>query len=149
WLATVAFLLISRGRFSRLNLAVCLFVTIALILPWYLRLPNSLATFRVTSTWRWLGLRPEGFDRTLAVWDIVVRFFSGSSQLWRMRPSESVNMAAVCLFGVVAVIATWRLRLQLFVGGRLLLWLVFGAACLGPLVFDLIAHTYSMVHPRY
>src|SRR6266481_865511 len=46
WLAIVAWLLLSRGRFTRLNLAVCLFLAVALILPWYLRLPNSVASFR-------------------------------------------------------------------------------------------------------
>src|SRR5438876_2864368 len=151
WLAIVAWLLISRGRFSRLNFAVCLFLTVALILPWYLRLPNSVASFRATPTAAWLTLRPPGFDRTVALRDTLLRFFSGSSQqLWPIDLRNIVNdHRAFVLFGVVAAVAAWQLRLQAFRGGRLLLWFVFGAACLGPLAFDLFAHTYTMVHPRY
>jgi Dolichyl-phosphate-mannose-protein mannosyltransferase len=149
WLAVVAWLLISRGKFSRRNLAVCLLLTVALILPWYLRLPNSVASFRVTSTAGWLSLRPQGFDRLIALRDSLIRFFSGSCQLWRNTASEPVNQAALVLFGIFAAVAGWRLRLRLFRGGRLLLWLVFGAACLGPLAVDLVANTYMMVHPRY
>jgi Dolichyl-phosphate-mannose-protein mannosyltransferase len=151
WLAIVAYLLVSRGRLSRLNLTVCLLLTIALILPWYLRLPNSVASFRGTPTAAWLNLRPPGFDRVVAFRDTVLRFFSGSSQqLWPidLRNIENHHRAFV-LFIVVAGVAAWRLRLQAFRGGRLLLWLVFGAACLGPLAFDLVAHTYTMGQPRY
>jgi len=151
WLAIVAWLLISRGKFSRRNLAVCLLLTVALILPWYLRLPFSVAGFRGTATAAWLTLRPRGFDRTVALRDVMVQSFSGSSeQLWPFDSRNVVNHhRALVLFGVVAAIAAWRLRLQAFRGGRLLLWLVFGAACLGPLAFDLVAHTYTMAVPRY
>ena len=151
WLAVVAWLLISRGKFSRRNLAVCLLLAVAPILPWYLRLPNSVASFRGTPTAAWLTLRPPAFDRAVAFRDTVMRFFSGSSQqLWPIDMRNIVNEhRAFVLFGVVAAIAAWRLRLQAFRGGRLLLWLVFGAACLGPLAFDLVARTYTMAHPRY
>ena len=80
WLAIVAWLLISRGKFSRRNLAVCLLLTVALILPWYLRLPFSVAGFRGTATAAWLTLRPRGFDRTVALRDVMVQSFSGSSE---------------------------------------------------------------------
>jgi hypothetical protein len=151
WLAIVAWLLISRGKFTRWNVAVCLLLTVALILAWYLRLPFSVASFRATPTAAWLTLRPPGFDRPVAFRDTVLRFFSGSSQqLWPIDLRNIVNHhRAFVLFGVVAAIAAWRLRLHAFRGGRLLLWLVFGTACLGPLAFDLVAHTYAMVHPRY
>jgi len=151
WLAIVAWLLRSRGKFARLNLAVCLFLTLALILPWYLRLPFSVGSFRATPTAAWLTLRPPGFDRTVAFRDTLLRFFSGSSQqLWPIDLRNIINHdRALVLFGVVAAVAAWQLRLQAFRGGRLLLWLVFGAACLGPLAFDLVTHTYTMVHPRY
>jgi hypothetical protein len=151
WLAIAAWLLVSRGKFSRRNLAVCLLLTVALILPWYLRLPNSVASFQATPTAAWLTLRPPGFDGVVAFRDTVLRFFSGSSQsLWPIELRNIVNHdRALVLFGVVAAIAAWRLRLQAFRGGRLLLWLVFGVACLGPLAFDLVTHTYTMVHPRY
>jgi hypothetical protein len=151
WLAVVAWLLISRGKFTRLNLAVCVFLTVALVLPWYLRLPNSVAGFRVTHTAGWLTQRPHWFNRTVALRDVLVQSFSGSSkQLWPFDSRQMVyHESALVVFGVVAAIAAWRLRLQAFRGGRLLLWLVFVAACFGPLVFDLVAHTYTMAVPRY
>jgi len=147
WLGIVAYLLIDRGRFSRLNLAMCLFLTMALILPWYVKLPSGLANWRVT--FDWLKLQPAGFDRTMALLETPVRFFSGRSQLWWNTEHEAVNPAALILFAIIAFIAAWRLRLQVFGGARLLLWFVFGAACLGPVVFDLIHHTYTIGYPRY
>ena len=145
WLAIVAYLLITQGKFTRLNLAVCCFLTLALILPWYRRLPFGIANSRVDL----LEWPLPGFDRTMALCDTPLRFFSGRSQLWRTDPRQSMNPIAFLLFGVLAVITAWRLRLQVFGGARLLLWFVFGAACAGPLVFDLILHTYAIVHPRY
>jgi hypothetical protein len=85
----------------------------------------------------------------MALLETPVRFFSGRSQLWRTDPRDPVNPAALVLFGIIAVIAAWRLRLHVFGGGRLLLWFVFGAVCVGPLVFDLILHTYAVGYPRY
>ena len=151
WLASVAWLLITRGKFSRRNLVVCVFLTVALILPWYLRLPNSVGSFRGTTTAAWLTQRPHWFDRTVALRDVLVQaFFGTSEQLWPFNSRDVVyHHTALVLFSVVAAMAAWRLRLRVFSGGRLLLWLVFGAACLGPLAFDLVAHTYTMAVPRY
>jgi Dolichyl-phosphate-mannose-protein mannosyltransferase len=151
WLASVAWLLITRGKFRGRNLVVCLLLTVALILPWYLKLPNSVGNFRVTTTGAWLTKRPHWFDRTVALRDVVVQSFSGSSQqLWPFNSRDVVyHQSALVLLGVVAAIAAWRLRLRAFRGERLLLWLVFGAACLGPLAFDLVAGTYTMAVPRY
>src|SRR5206468_10838914 len=125
WLAIVAYLLITRGEFAPLNLAVCCFLTVALILPWYLRLPFGVASWRgVLDVLQW---RPPGFGRTMALVEIPVRFFSGRSQLWRGDPRQTMNPVALILFGVIALTVAWRLRLQLFRGGRLMIWFVFGA----------------------
>jgi hypothetical protein len=147
WLGIVAYLLISRGKFRRLNLAVCLLLTVVLIFPWYIKLPFGTANWRVTVGW--MAWSPPGFDRTRALFETPLRFFTGRSQLWRGDPRDPFNPLALVLFSVVAVIALWRLRLQLFGGARLLLWFVFGAACLGPLAFDLVEHTYTMANPRF
>jgi len=147
WLAIVAYLLLTRGRFSRLNLAVCVFLTGALIPFWYVKVPLGVANWR--AVYDVLKLAPPGFDRTMALLETPVRFFSGRSQLWRGDPRDPFNLLALVLFGVIAAIAVWRLRLQLFRGPQLLLWFVFGAACLGPLVCDFIQHTYTIGYPRY
>ena len=147
WLAIVAYLLLTRGRLSRLNLAVCVFLTGAIIPFWYVKVPLGVANWR--AVYDVLKLAPPGFDRSMALLETPVRFFSGRSQLWRGDPRDPFNPLALVLFGVIAAIAVWRLRLQVFCGGWVLLWFVFGAACLGPLVCDSIQHTYTIGYPRY
>ena len=145
WLGIVTYLVIRPGKLARLNLAACLFLTVVLILPWYVNLPESLAAWRITKDW--LKMQPRGFNRLAASRDIVLQFFSCSSDLWVPHPKS--DMVASILFGIVAVGMAWRLRIQIFCGKRLLLWLIFGATCAGPLIFDLIQNTYAVAVPRY
>src|SRR6266487_3513171 len=145
WLGIVAYLVIRPGKLARLNLAACLFLTIMLILPWYVNLPESLAAWRITKDW--LKLQPRGFNRLAASRDIVLQFFSGRSSLWVRHPIS--NSAALIVFGIVAIRVMWRLRIQLFGQHRLLLWLPFAGACAGPLAFDVVQHTYTVAVPRY
>jgi len=53
------------------------------------------------------------------------------------------------LFGIILIAMVWRMRIRIFEGQRLLVWLMFGSACAGPLVFDLVLHTYTIAFPRY
>src|SRR6266487_3102194 len=145
WLGIVAYLVIRPGKLARLNLAACLFLTIMLILPWYVNLPESLAAWRITKDW--LKLQPRGFNRLAASRDIVLQFFSGRSYLWRYDPTSCG--AALILFGIIAVAMAWRLRIHMFGGERILLWLSFAGACAGPLAFDVVQHTYTVAVPRY
>jgi 4-amino-4-deoxy-L-arabinose transferase-like glycosyltransferase len=145
WLAIVAYLLVRPGRLSRLHLAGCLVVAAMLILPWYLELPESLASWRITKDW--LKWQPRGFDRLAASRDLVLQFFSWRSKLWPDHPTSDI--AALILFGFVAVAMVWRLRAHVFSQNRLLLWLLFVATCTGPLVFDFVRHSYTMAYPRY
>jgi hypothetical protein len=145
WIAIVAYLLIRPGKLARLRLAACLFVTAMLILPWYINLPESLAGWRITKDW--LKWQPRGFDRLAALGDLVVQFFSWRSKLW--SDHQTSGIAALILFGVIAIVMVWRLRIRAFGGQLLLLWLLFAAACATPLVFDLVQHTYTTAYPRY
>jgi 4-amino-4-deoxy-L-arabinose transferase-like glycosyltransferase len=145
WLAIVAYLLVRPGRLSRLHLAGCLVVAAMLILPWYARVPESLASWRITKDW--LKWQPRGFDRLAASRDLVLQFFSWRNKLW--PDHRTTNIAALILFGFVAVAMVWRLRAQVFSQSRLLLWLLFVATCTGPLVFDLLQHSYTAAYPRY
>jgi len=140
WLAVVAYLWIAPGKLTKLNLAACLFLTVMLILPWYVNIQESLANWRVTKGW--LEWQPPGFDRGVASLDLVVQPFSGGD-------NRTSNTAAMILFGLIGVAMVWRLRIQVFGKNRLLLWLSFAAACVGPLVFDLMQHTYAVAVPRY
>ena len=146
WMAMVAFLVLRPGKFQRQRLLICIFLVGLAILPWYLMVPESLASWRITKDW--LKWQPTGFNRLAASRELVVQFFSGSSQppLWNHRSSD---VAALILFGVVVFAMAWRLRIHVFGGQRLLLWLLFAAACAGPLVFDFVQHTYTLAVPRY
>jgi 4-amino-4-deoxy-L-arabinose transferase-like glycosyltransferase len=145
WLAIVAYLLIRPGRFSRLHLAGCLVLAAMLILPWYLELPESLASWRITKDW--LKWQPRGFDRLAASRDLVLQFFSWRSKLW--PDHRTSDIAALIFFSFVAVAMVWRLRAHVFSQSRLLLWLLFVATCTGPLVFDFVQHSYTAAYPRY
>jgi Dolichyl-phosphate-mannose-protein mannosyltransferase len=146
WLTIVAYLLIAPGKLQRMRLAACLFFVAILILPWYVRVPESLAAWRITKDW--LKWPPRGFDRLAALRELMGQFFSvrGQQLWWDYRIS---NFAALTLFGIIAIAMVWRLRIHMFRRQRLLLWLSFAAACAGPLAFDLAQHTYTVAVPRY
>ena len=145
WLAIVAYLLIRPGKIARTHLVACLLLLAALILPWYARVPESLASWRITKDW--LKWQPRGFDRLAASRDLVLQFFSSRSKLW---PDHRISdISALILFGFVAAAMVWRLRAHVFSQSRLLLWLLFVATCTGPLVFDLVQHSYTAAYPRY
>ncbi len=146
WLAIVAYLLIAPGKLQRPRLAACLFFVAIMILPWYVRLPESLAAWRITKDWiKW---QPTGFDRLAASGELVAQFFSGRGQQmsWDHR---AASFAALMLFGIIATAMAWRLRIHMFGGQRLLLWLPFAAACAAPLAFDFVQRTYTVAVPRY
>lgn len=139
WLAIVGLLVLRPGRLSRLRLVECLLATGVLILPWYIRLPESLAGWRVTMNW--LKWEPAGFNRLAAVRELALQFF-------RATGPRSMKIALL-VFGIAGVLLLWRMRRRAFAWRRLLLWLAFAAACMGPLVFDLIQHTYTVAARRY
>jgi 4-amino-4-deoxy-L-arabinose transferase-like glycosyltransferase len=146
WMAIVAYLLITPGKLGRLHLSACVMVTGVLILPWYAKLPETFSKWRVTQGW--LKMVPGYFNRPAASLELVVQFFSGRApELWLGH--RKAYIAAVMLFGIVAAVMVWRLRMDVFSRRRGLLWLLFLAACAGPLVYDLVEHTYMAAKPRY
>jgi Dolichyl-phosphate-mannose-protein mannosyltransferase len=145
WLAIVAYLLVRPVKLARTRLVACLLLLAILILPWYTRVPEGLASWRITKDW--LKWQPKGFDRLTALSELVVQFFSGHSHLW--WDHGKLDFATPILFGSVAVAMVWRLRTHVFSESRLLLWLLFAATCAGPVLFDLVQHTYTTAVPRY
>jgi Dolichyl-phosphate-mannose-protein mannosyltransferase len=145
WAGIVVYLLIKPEKFARVRLAACVLLTAMLILPWYLRIPESLAAWRVTKDW--LKLQPRGFDRLAALREIVLQFFSWRSKLW--SDDRISGIATLVLFGLIAIVMVWRLRSRAFNSRLLLLWFVFAAGCATPLVFDLVQHTYTTAYSRY
>ncbi len=118
WLAIVAYLLIRPGKIARTHLVACLLLLAVLILPWYARVPESLASWRITKDW--LKWQPRGFDRLAASRDLVLQFFSWRNKLW--PDHRTTNIAALILFGFVAVAMVWRLRAQVFSQIIVLAW---------------------------
>jgi 4-amino-4-deoxy-L-arabinose transferase-like glycosyltransferase len=146
WIAIVAYLLILPGKLPRLRLVACSMVTAVLILPWYIRLPDNFRNWRVTQGW--LKMVPGYFNRPAASLELVVQFFSGRApELWTGH--RKAYIAALLLFAIVVAIMVWRLRIHVFSRGLGLLWLIFLAACAGPLIYDVVAHTYMAAKPRY
>jgi dolichyl-phosphate-mannose-protein mannosyltransferase len=146
WLAVVVCLAINPGKLKRWHLVACTLAVAALILPLYSNLPASLGGWRVTKDW--LNWRPWHFNRMADMFQLVAQFFDGHAKyLWPSHRMSSV--AALMLFGIIAVVIVWRLRLRLFHPRLALVWLPFAAACAGPAVFDLLRHTYTVAVPRY
>jgi Dolichyl-phosphate-mannose-protein mannosyltransferase len=145
WVAIVAYLLIAPGSLARVHLAACVLLIAVLILPWYINLPASLEGWRITKDW--LKWQPRGFDRLTASGNLMLQFFYWHNKVWLQRAIFEVS--ALILFALILVAMAWRLRFHIFDGRRRLLWLVFAAACAGPLVFDLVQHTYTIDVPRY
>jgi hypothetical protein len=58
-------------------LAIMMLLTVLVIFPWYVNLPESIGSWRVTQDW--LKWEPKGFDRLVTARDTVLQFFSGSS----------------------------------------------------------------------
>jgi len=165
WLAILLYLLIRPGRLARRRLAACVILTSLLILPWYLKLPESLATWRISQGW--LRLQPPGFDRWGASLGLITQPFSWQHVhqpsligyrllLWRLvkhqwliqhvhQPWIGYRVSYICaliLFGFVGVAMVWRLRFHICGRGKLLLWLIFGAASAAPCAVDFVQHTY-------
>ena len=146
WLAMVLSLLLRPAKLARPHLLVCIVLTAGLILPWYARLPATGNGWRVTQGW--LNLRPEHFSRLPASLELIVQFFSGRGhELWIGH--RIFYIAALLIFGVVAVAMVKRLRGRLFNQRLVFLWLIFAAACAGPIAVDLVQHTYLVAKPRY
>jgi uncharacterized membrane protein len=141
WTALILFLLLRPEKVPRTRLLTCLLFTALLISPWYLRLPESRNNWRITQDW--LNWEPQGFSSSHAATSLVLQNFSGAGH------HESSNFVALVLFGIIGVAMVLRLRLQLFGGCRLLLWLLFAAPCAGLFVFDSVFHTYTVAHGRY
>jgi len=146
WMAVVAYLFFSPGRLKRLQLALCGLATALICLPWYMKVPQSLAGWRITKDW--LKSRPADFSRVGALRDIVYQFFAGHEKhLWVSH--RSWNLPPVLLVCAIAVLVLWRLRSRAVTQSRLLLALVFAGVCAGPLIFDLVQRTYTVAWPRY
>ena len=145
-MALSLFLLLRKGADRRWKWAARIAVVFVLILPWYLTLPETLSAWRITQ--QWVGMQPPGYNRLRIARDLVVQYFSGYGHyLWGMnRPAE---LAALAVFTVAGGATWWRWGARVFAGPKLMLWLWFLAAALGPLLADVARGTYVAAYLRY
>ena len=141
WAALLIFLLLRPGKISRTRLITALALTAAIILPWYMRIPETLGARRVTQ--HWLRFEPDGFNRPIAALKLVLQNFTGTGH------HKSSNFVALVIFAIIGLTAVLRLRLRVFRTRPLVLWLLFAAPCVGLQAFDLFTHSYAAAHERY
>jgi Dolichyl-phosphate-mannose-protein mannosyltransferase len=146
WGAIAILLISAPGAISRKRLVLSILVVAAMLLPWYIHVPRSIGSWRVTGGW--LDWRPSGFSRLRSAVNLVVQFFSGGAEdLWSANRLERI--APLLLFCGVAIVTLWRLRARVLSWPFVLLVASLVAACAGPLLFDLVRHTYTSAVPRY
>jgi 4-amino-4-deoxy-L-arabinose transferase-like glycosyltransferase len=145
WLAAVAWLWLRGRPPGRGRLVLLASATLLVVSPWYLQVPGSLARWRVTGGWLDGDLAwPGALRRPFA---LAGSLLSGSSFLggW-----HGADLAVGALFLLLAVWAVHQgLLHRMFSPRHLLLWAWLAAACLGPLVFDVLRHTTTTNVPRY
>jgi 4-amino-4-deoxy-L-arabinose transferase-like glycosyltransferase len=144
WTACVLWLLLRPGRCPRLHLAAAVGLVLLLIAPWYRLVPETLARWRITG--HWLDGRPSPLRMLVAPLTLGWNLFSGrgvwGGEVW---PDRIAGL-------LVAAVGGSLLRRgpgALFARGRDLLWLLVMAACVGPLVFDLLRGTSTSLYARY
>lgn len=140
------FLLWRSGEDRRWKLVARTAAVGVLLLPWYLHLPESLAQWRITQAW--VEWKPPGYNRLRVARDLLAQYFSGYGHyLWNSY--RLAEMGALSVFAVAAGATFWRFRMRMFAGPKLMLWLWFLAACLGPLIVDVARGTYVAPYLRY
>lgn len=144
WIAAVFWLQSHPGRFPRWLSGAGALLTVLLILPWYLHLPESLAQWRVTG--HWLTIRPSGYHPIMRALSLPWSFLSIDG-VWGGSRSRSLINASV--FALLAVAALRKLSWSVFSAPCGLLWLWLLSPCLGMVAFDLVRGTYVTAVPRY
>ena len=134
WLAMIVFLFLIRESLSGRSFWAVVVVGL-IFLPWYLEAASHSDQWRVTAGWLEFGRR--SFANCMPAIQLL------HSSPWRGRPLAIRPMAfarAIVIFMTIAAAAAWRLRLRLFAGPRLLLWLWLLAAWTVPTCIDLSIH---------
>jgi 4-amino-4-deoxy-L-arabinose transferase-like glycosyltransferase len=144
WVACLAWLWLHPGRLRRLHLAGAVLLALAAVLPWYLRIPESLALWRVTAGW--LDVPLSGSQVVIAPLLLAWSLLSGFG-VW--GGSQIADAFAAAMYAVLIVAVLRRGVRPLFAGRRQLLWLWLLGAVLGPVVFDLLRGTNASLVARY
>lgn len=145
WFAFVAWLILVPGRFSRAGALALAALSAVAVAPWYVRVPDSLARWRVSGNWLAQPLQwPRGLTRPFELaWSLL----AGGS-FWGGSPLVDGGLAVAYLLLALYLLRRGRLR-EVLTRDYLLLWFWVVAAVLGPLVFDILRHTSASWVPRY
>jgi 4-amino-4-deoxy-L-arabinose transferase-like glycosyltransferase len=134
------------GRTARGHFALALVLVLVAVLPWYLRISESLAAWRITGDW--LTWKPYGFQRGAAWLELLSGYFTGSARdLWGEHLWSS--RLALATFGLLLVVWFARTRARGLAGAPLFFILWLAGALGGPLVFDFLRGTHTVAVPRY
>lgn len=144
WIVVLCWLQFHPGRFPRWLSAAGALLTVLLILPWYVHVPESLAQWRVTGYW--LTIRPFGYHPITKALSLPWSFLSIDG-VWGGSRSRGLLNAGV--FALLAFAAMRKLSWSIFATPRGLLWLWLLSPCLGLVAFDLLRGTYVTAVPRY
>lgn len=144
WTAAVAWLFFHPRRLPRVVLIAGCLLTALLVLPWFVRLPQSLANWRVTGTW--LNLEPGEFSFLYAWLKLPWSFVTARTVPGVQATFDVLNITA---YALLALLAWPRLARSLFRPRRQLLWLWLAAPFAGIVLFDLVRQTYVVSVPRY
>jgi Dolichyl-phosphate-mannose-protein mannosyltransferase len=144
WAAGILWLLLHPGRSRRVQPVTGALVTFAAVLPWYIQVPASLRRWRITGAW--LNV-PLSFKQAVTAplllgWNLLSGRGAWGGSRWMDR--------ALALVLLALAILVWRRGVApVFSRIPRLVWLWLLAACLGPLVFDLLRGTGASLIGRY
>jgi hypothetical protein len=144
WAAGVLWIALYPGHSARRPVLAAVLATAAATLPWYAQLPTSLRRWRVTGSWLDgpLSLAQALTAPVLLAWNLLA-----GRGIW--GGSKWMDRILAGLFLLLAL-TIWRRGLKpLFSTVPLLLWLWLLAACVGPVVFDLMRGTFASLMARY
>ncbi len=142
--ACLGWLLLHARAGSRRRIALATTLTSLLAAPWYLRLPESLAAWRITAGW---------LDGTLSALEILgapallAWSFVGGYGTW--GGSKLADALLALLFAALLAYNLRRGARRLLAPSRQLVLAWALASCLGPLAFDLWQGTKASLMARY
>jgi 4-amino-4-deoxy-L-arabinose transferase-like glycosyltransferase len=144
WLACLGWLWLD-GRMARQRLMLLAGATLVAVLPWYLEVPASLGSWRVSGSWLEGDLVwPRALGRPFT---LAGSLLSGSTLLGGWRVADRLLTLLLALTAIWLV-SQGRVR-HVFSHRPLLIWFWLSATCVGPLIFDVLRHTTTTEIPRY
>jgi 4-amino-4-deoxy-L-arabinose transferase-like glycosyltransferase len=145
WLGCAGWLWAAGPSGRRGRVAALAGATLLAVLPWYLEVPASLARWRVSGDWLDGGLAwPRALAKPV---ELAGSLLAGTTVLGGWRWTDRIAV------GLLLLVVVWLVRERSL--GRLaprratLLWAWLAAACIGPLVFDILRHATTTNVPRY